>query len=47
MEGEAAPQARKLDNRDTDDNDITVSGDVANTKPTSLVLDAFLNPRLF
>ena len=47
MEGERAPQARKLDIRDTDDYDITVSGNIANTKPTSLVLDALLNPRLF
>ena len=42
MDGKRAPQARKLDNQDTDDNDITVSGDIANTKTTSLQSSAIL-----
>ena len=46
MKGEGAPQARKLDNRDTDGHDITVSEHVANTKTTSVVLDAWFNLRL-
>lgn len=43
--GNGMPQARKLgklDNRDTDDNDITVSGDIANTRTTSLQSSAIL-----
>ena len=48
MDAKGAPQARKLDDRDTDDNDITVSGDVANTKKrTSRMLDTMFNPRPF